>query len=399
MMMSRKKILFVAMSESVHSVRWIKQLDSSEYEVFLYPSHDINLFHDGLDWVSICFPLYSFKKICTKIYLGKVFNFIYSLYKIFAQKFFPNYYQFRLFIYIKLLKPDIIHSLETQGAGYLVDSVKNNYFKHKKFPKWWHTNWGSDIYLFGRLDNHYSRIKQLLSNIDYYSAECERDIVLAKDYGFTGLCLPVYPNTGGFNLSQILDLRNNSLPTSERKYIMLKGYQGWAGRALFGLAALRSIGNLLDGYTIIVYSNPDSDDIKISCELLSKDLGVTVIVLPKSTHNEILYWQSQSRISIGLSISDGISTSLLEAMALGAFPIQSDSSAANEWIEDNYTGLLVSAEDCVDIADSIKLALLDDQLVDNANYRNWDVISNRAEYNRCKELSLESYNKIINKNI
>ena len=168
---------------------------------------------------------------------------------------------------------------------------------------------------------------------------------------------------------------------------------------MFGLAALRSIGNLLDGYTIIVYSNPDSDDIKISCELLSKDLGVTVIVLPKSTHNEILYWQSQSRISIGLSISDGISTSLLEAMALGAFPIQSDSSAANEWIEDKYTGLLVSAEDCVDIADSIKLALLDDQLVDNANYRNWDVISNRAEYNRCKELSLESYNKIINKNI
>ena len=178
---------------------------------------------------------------------------------------------------------------------------------------------------------------------------------------------------------------------------MLKGYQGWAGRALFGLAALRSLGNLLDGYTILVYSNPESDDIKIACELLSKDLGIPVVVLPKSTHNEILYWQSQSRISIGLSISDGISTSLLEAMALGAFPIQSDSSAANEWIEDKISGLLVSAEDCVDIADSVKLALLDDQLVDSANFRNWDVISNRAEYNKCKELSLESYNKILTK--
>jgi glycosyltransferase involved in cell wall biosynthesis len=178
---------------------------------------------------------------------------------------------------------------------------------------------------------------------------------------------------------------------------MLKGYQGWAGRALFGLVALRKLGSLLKGYTIIIYSNPDADDIKIASDLLAQELGIIINILPKTNHNEILYWQSQSRISIGLSISDGISTALLEAMALGSFPIQSDSSAANEWIEDKKTGILVSAEDPLNIADSIKRALLDDQLVDDANDINWNVISQRAEFNHLKNLSLRSYKQIINK--
>jgi hypothetical protein len=396
--MPKKKILFVAMSDSIHTVRWIRQLDSSGYDVFIFPSYDINLFHDGLNGFNICFPFYNVKGFFRFLNLDNVFDFLYRAYKKLAQKINPSYYQFRLFLYIKVLKPDILHSLETQGAGYLVNSVKCNYFKNGKFPTWWHTNWGSDIYLFGRLDNHSSKIVQLLSNIDYYSAECERDISLAKKYGYKGLCMPVYPNTGGFDLLQIMDLRKNSLPTSQRKFIMIKGYQGWAGRALFGLAALRNLGNLLKGFTIIVYSNPEAEDIKISSELISKDLGIAINVLPKSSHNEILYWQSLSRISIGLSISDGISTSMLEAMALGSFPIQSDSSAGDEWIKDKKTGFLVSAEDPFNIADSIKKALLNDKLVDEANEINWNVISERAEFGRLKKLSLESYKNVFNKN-
>lgn len=396
--MSKKKILFVAMSDSIHTVRWIKQLDSSDYDIFVFPSYDINFFHDGLKGFNICFPFYGIKKVFSYLNLDIFFNFFYNVYKRLIKKINPSYYQFRLFLYIKLLKPDILHSLETQGAGYLVNSVKCNYFGSNNFPIWWHTNWGSDIYLFGRLDSHYSKISQLLSNIDYYSAECERDILLAKKYGYNGQCMPVYPNTGGFDLLQISDLRMNSLPTSKRKFILIKGYQGWAGRALFGLAALRRVGDLLKGYTVIVYSNPDGDDVKISSELLAKDIGITIKVLPNSSHNEILYWQSQSRISIGLSISDGISTSLLEAMALGSFPIQSDSSAADEWFEDKKGGFIVSAEDPSNIADSIKEALLDDILVDEANQINWNVISTRAEFGSLKKLSLESYNQVINKN-
>ena len=39
-----------------------------------------------------------------------------------------------------------------------------------------------------------------------------------------------------------------------------------------------------------------------------------------------------ARIYIGLSRSDGISTSFLEALTTGTYPIQSDTSCAQEWV-------------------------------------------------------------------
>ena len=46
-------------------------------------------------------------------------------------------------------------------------------------------------------------------------------------------------------------------------------------------------------------------------------------------YEEILEMHSKSRISIALSLSDGLPSSFLESMAMGSFPIQSDTSVAN----------------------------------------------------------------------
>ena len=51
----------------------------------------------------------------------------------------------------------------------------------------------------------------------------------------------------------------------------------------------------------------------------------------------------KSRIYIGCSISDGISTSFLEALANGAFPIQTNTSCANEWISKGFIASSVEA--------------------------------------------------------
>ena len=77
----------------------------------------------------------------------------------------------------------------------------------------------------------------MLENCDYYSCECERDVVLAREYGLRGEVLPVFPNAGGFDLALCETLRQPGR-TSERKSILLKGYQSWAGRALTGLQGL-----------------------------------------------------------------------------------------------------------------------------------------------------------------
>jgi hypothetical protein len=45
---------------------------------------------------------------------------------------------------------------------------------------------------------------------------------------------------------------------------------------------------------------------------------------------------ANSRIYIGASRSDGISTSFLEALVLGAYPIQTNTSCGNEWVEKGF---------------------------------------------------------------
>jgi hypothetical protein len=49
----------------------------------------------------------------------------------------------------------------------------------------------------------------------------------------------------------------------------------------------------------------------------------------------------RARIYLGVSKTDGISTSLLESIARGAFPIQSVTSCANEWVEHYKSGYLL----------------------------------------------------------
>jgi len=71
----------------------------------------------------------------------------------------------------------------------------------------------------------------------------------------------------------------------------------------------------------------------------------------------MLHYYGRARIYIGLSISDAISTSLLEAMVMGAFPIQSCTACADEWIEDGKSGFIVPPEDPHVIAEAIRRAL------------------------------------------
>ena len=254
--------------------------------------------------------------------------------------------------------------MEFQEAGYLTLEAKRKF--KGKFPKWIATNWGSDIYLFGRLAEHRERVRAVVENCDYYSCECERDVVLAREYGLRGEALPVIPNTGGFDLTECELLRKPG-NTSERKLILLKGYQGWAGRALSGLRALARCADILKarGYSIAVYSS--SPDVNLAVELFALETGVPVEIIPPCSHIEMLKKYGQARVYIGLSISDAISTSLLEAMVMGAFPIQSCTACADEWIVDGQSGLIVPPEDVDVIEKALRLALTDDALVDRAD--------------------------------
>ncbi len=398
------RILFVGMADSVHLARWVNQLDGAGWERFLFPIYSVKPHADLKDLTVINgaeFP--GFQNNRSVRYMnGSLPYFTVTLLRRIIQKRLkplqPVIKPFPLLVRalvstIKRVKPDIIHSMEFQESGYLTLAAKENF--KGDFPKWIATNWGSDIYLFGRLAKHRERVRAVLENCDYYSCECERDVILAREYGLRGEVLPVFPNTGGFDLVACELLRQPG-SASERKLILLKGYQGWAGRAFSGLRALARCADILKarGYSIAVYSS--GPDVDLAVELFALETGVPVEIIPPSPHTEMLKKYGQARVYIGLSISDAISTSLLESMVMGTFPIQSCTACADEWIIDGQSGLVVPPEDVDLIEKALRRALTDDVLVDQAAALNRETARKRLSSTVIQPKVIDFYQHVYN---
>jgi len=394
----KKRILLVAMAQSIHVVRWISQFQNEDVEIHLFSSGGWKL-HSELKGVIFHFPLSPFAISVTnnkpnkfKLLLQRVYRVLDFFRRRLLERFSPYFLSKRLINVIHKVNPDFVHSLEIQAAGYLVLDAKSQFTGN--FPPWLVTNWGSDIYLFGRLQEHNERLRDVLANCNYYSCECERDINLAKKFGFNGQVMPVFTNTGGFDLSKLI-IERAKVPTSSRKVILLKGYQNWAGRALVGLRALERCIDLLGGYEIYIYSA--SPDLELAAKLFEEAHGVSIKIIPDNTsHKDMLSLHANARVSIGLSISDGVSTSFLEAIVMGSFPIQSCTACANEWIEHGVGGMIVPPEDPDIVEINIRKALTDDKLVDKAAEYNWKVIEQKL----CKEMvrinAVSIYQSIFN---
>jgi glycosyltransferase involved in cell wall biosynthesis len=396
----RPLILFVAMQNSPHTARWIEMVADRGWDLRLFPldPHGVNanlcgvtLYQPQLmairpeDYKELPLPAYAKGRTTPvqvvpyraglrdiggveslqsgRVSLGEAGETAPALHG-------PGV----LASLIRKLQPDLIHSMEFQHAGYLVSQAKDLY--GDGFPPWLATNWGSDIFHFAQFEAHQKQIEHLLSQIDYYSCECHRDIKLAHHHGFRGPVMRVLPNTGGFDIEHITTLRS-PLPPSKRKRIMIKGYQHFAGRAMTSLAVLESIADRLKDYEIILYS-VSSEPLARASQLI--DQGVLNIkIVGWADHDEMLSYFGSSRMYMGISVSDAISTSVLEAMAMGAFPIQTDTSCCDEWFEDGIGGFIVSPDAVDQIRTAFLRALDDDALVDSAAEINWKTVERRLD--------------------
>jgi len=401
------RILFVGPGGSVHTARWMSQLSDEPWELFLFPTE---LYYirpetpratilDVEDRFAINAPPYIVLR--DRFYSAWGYNWplrrgLYRAGK-WARLLAPEFDNpaWRLARVIDRLRPDIVHSFGLHLGGYLTLAAKD--FCQRPFPIWIATNWGSDLFLFGRLERHKERLAKVMTNIDYYWCECTRDVELAKAWGVPSQkILPPVPVAGGFDVEEAAQLRQPG-PVSARRLIVLKGYQDWAGRALTAIYALRLCRERLQGYEIAIYTGGrDPEAVQIAGELLAQDVGINVTFIPPRTpHKTMLRWHGRARISIGLSISDSIAISLLEAMLMGSFPIQSNTGAAHEWIQDGCTGFIVPPEDPYAVAEALQQALARDELVDSAAAVNLEIIRNRCDWRTIGELVKSAYKRVI----
>jgi hypothetical protein len=378
------KILFVC-QQYIHSARWINQLKNAGHEIYVFDCLDIPI-HKDLLWTNFI-TNWSKRKlpyIKGEHFLKKKFPVFYKNIEPFL-KVTPSE---KLLKIIKDIQPDLVHSLEMQSQTYHV--IKS---KSKVNFKWAYFSWGSDLYLYQNQKRDREKMQKIFSKLNYLFVDNNRDIQLAKNLGFKNEVAGVYPGGGGYNLEEY---KEYSMPILERNLILIKGYEHWAGKALKVLEAIELIVNEVENYEIYVYSAHDKviDKIKelnqkhqVNIEYSSRDNEIS--------HTALLQKFGAAKIAIGNSISDGIPNTLLEAIILGAFPIQSNPGGASEdYIKEGVNGFLIQdPENSKQIAEKILNALENNSLLENAFIKN-KMLAEQLDYKLIQEKVVETYNQI-----
>ncbi len=353
-----------------HFFQWVNQLKDSGYEVHWFDITDGGPKASKIEWVTQIkgwklkwdFP---FRNTIKSKY-PKLYNGIQKINENNVGKAFQKV--------IKAFQPDIVHCFEMQLSGFPILSIMS----HTNIPLIY-SSWGSDMFYFKEKGIATIKVNTFLKRADYLITDCKRDHQIALKNGFVGTFLGVFPGNGGITVNT-----SNIKKYNDRKIILFKGYQFDVGEALQIVKAIELLDNtILTSYSFEVYSADKQvvDYIKKS-KILSQ-ANFKIHFREQHLENKLLLdIMGKSILHIANNVSDGMPNSLLEAMAMGAFPIQSNpGNATSEVITNNINGFLIDNPlDVKHIAMHIKRALINDQLRQHAQDFNINYI--QQNYNR-----------------
>jgi glycosyltransferase involved in cell wall biosynthesis len=379
------RILFVGMADGSHTAHWINQIADLGWDIHLLSSrweHKHTQVHPELRNVNFHPTFYvketnhhpSVKFRGLRIYAPTFPAELHRAVKRWVDRYSRPRLKFLRYL-IWRLRPDVIHSLEFESAGYL--TLEARQVTHRYFPPWVAGDLLNELYLYRHVQAYSQKIRAVLTHCDYFLCESQRDGVLAVEMGLCGKVSPVLLAAGGFDLKTLEAHRNAKLP-SKRRLILLNGQEDVRGRALFGLRALRLCTELIRGYEIVVYEA--DEQVSIAAELMAQATGLKITVTGTIAEDDLIALFARARVHISLSISEATSRSFLWAIATGVFPIQSVDSCADEWIIDGKGGLIVPAEEINVIARALQQALTDDRLVDAAAQHSRKLVAEKLDF-------------------
>lgn len=372
------KILLVSMP-STHVLRWIENLKDTTHELYWF---DVI----GRGTMETTIPVQQFthwEKRKRSNVKGEYF--LSNNYPLLFEKVEP-YLKVtaneQLETIIKEIQPDIVHSFEMQSCSYPIRKTM------AKYPNlnWIYSCWGSDLYYYKQFSNHKIRIKSVLARVNFILTDCNRDYNLAKGLGFKGKYAGVIPGGSGFKINELKGLQ---LPLEQRKIILVKGYQHQFGRGLEIVKALHSLQSEVQNFDVVVFGSHNV----VMKYIQENKLPFTLYYRHDLSHNQLLELMGKSLIYIGNSISDGMPNTLLEAIVMGTFPIQSNpGGATEEMIRHGENGLLIeNPESIEEIREQIRFAIANPKMIENAIKINTILAQEKLEFEMNKKKIMALY--------
>lgn len=372
------KILFVSMP-SIHFIRWVENLEDTDYELYWF---DVLNRGQITQLKNVCqytdWKKRKIRPLKGEYFLYKKFPELYETISGYLEKTASEVLE----EIIHKIKPDIIHSFEMQSCSYPILRAMNKF----ENIKWIYSCWGSDLYYYKNFKNHNSKVRNVLKRVNFLLTDCKRDYEIAKELGFRNTFLGVIPGGTGFKLEELEFFKKTA---SERKIILIKGYEHNFGRSLNVVKAVEQIGLENLNYKIEVFGahNPVINYIK------EKNLDIKTYSRNELSHDEVLKLMGKSLIYVGNSISDGLPNSLLEAIVMGAFPIQSNpGGVTEEIINHGKNGFLINDANDIEVIKTTMLQASNNlELIDTAYNINTKIAKDRLDYKINKQKSVDVY--------
>jgi len=289
------------------------------------------------------------------------------------------YYQNKLLKIVDRIGPDLIHALRIPFEGMLAQSAPARYPLVMSI-------WGNDLTLHANGSYNMGKATHnALSRADGLMADANRDIRLAKNWGFRNQ-LPslVVPGCGGLDLEEIDKARSLNpmgllefIPSSMHLIINPRGLRPGSLRTDVFFKAARIVSAK---HPDVCFLCPTMAGQSEALQYIARyKLERNVILLPSLTQSELWWLFAQSEMIISPGAHDGVPNSLLEALAIGCYPIAGDIESLREWITPGVNGLLYPPTDAPALAESISLILENPDRRFDAARHNFNLIRERAD--------------------
>jgi glycosyltransferase involved in cell wall biosynthesis len=301
----------------------------------------------------------------------------------------------RLQAWVRELEPDLIHAMRIPYEGMLAARVQ-------AVAPLLVSIWGNDFTLHARSTPRMARLtRETLKHASAIHADCQRDIRLAREWGFpVERPTVVLPGAGGVQPELFFPPAGKLLPDGalwlEKDPIVInpRGVRAYVRNDTFFQAVRRVIDQRPGVHFICPGMAGNAQMLRWVRELR---LDGHVSLLPLQTRAQMAGHFQQALVAVSPSIHDGTPNTLLEAMACACFPIVGDMESLREWIVPGVNGMLVDPGDPAALADAILLALDQRQLRWRAGQLNQQLIAERAAYPVVMSKALSFYDSLAAK--
>ena len=354
------KICLLADGQSIHTIRWCKHFYESGHEVHLITFKNVEI-----DGVHVHF-----------VNSGHIYVAGGNWKVVFKYREIKNI--------IRSIKPDVLHALYATSYG-MIGALSG-------FHPYIVTPLGSDILISPKE----SRIYRSLLKYTFKKADWITSMAPHMTEAMIGLGVPkakIGNIIFGIN-TNIFNKKDRKLSSDEFTITSTRNFEPVYNIPHF-LKSIELVKNKIPNLKVIMLGDGSLREELIE---LTKDLKIDDIVtfMGKVPQDKVVEILNSTHISVTVSLSDGNSLSLIEAMACGAYPIATDIPANHEWVKEGINGSFVQINDIEGLADCmLKVYRNFDSIIDKAIQESEKIIAEKGTWqinmlkmeNKYKEIS------------